>query len=85
MSLGGGARSLKGGAQGGRDSLGFGPGGRDPQGFGPGGGEITGGRNPWDTRRGSEFTLTESRFFVPYGNHKTPSLDSSPSPSWNPS
>ena len=38
MSLGGGgARSLKGGAQGGRDPLGFGPGGRDH-----GGGEIPG-------------------------------------------
>ena len=90
MSLGGGGEIPKGGAQGGRDSLGFGPRGARSLGIWPGGarsrgGEITGGRNPWDTRRGSEFTLTESRFFVPYGNHKTPSLDSSPSPSWNPS
>ena len=38
VGRGGGARSLKGGAQG----------GRDPQGFGRGG-EITGGGNPLDT------------------------------------
>ena len=46
MSLGGGggARSLKGGAQGGRDPLGFGPGrGEIPRDLAPGGGRYHGG------------------------------------------
>ena len=49
MSLGGGARSVKRGAQGGPDSWGFGPEGegRDPWGFGPEGERDHGGQNPW--------------------------------------
>ena len=43
VSLGGGARSLKGGAQGGQDPLGFGSGGARSLGIWPWGSEITGG------------------------------------------
>ena len=50
MSLEGEARSLKGGAQGGRDPWGFGSGGDEiPRDLAPGGNKITGGRNPLDT------------------------------------